>query len=465
MTAHFSCQQIVMATGGQLQQRGAWNHFIGISTDSRTTQTGQLFIPLKGERHDGHDFISLACKRGTGGVLVAETWWRSHFHILPKEVAVISVPDTLTALGDLARTWRQRFCLPLVAITGSCGKTTTKEMAAQIAAAAYQVLKNELNFNNLIGLPQTLLNLNATHQVVIVEMGMNRFGEIRRLAQIAAPTIGVLTNVYPAHTEGVGDIEGVGRAKAELLEALADNQLLIYNQDDQRLARLAERFPGQTLSFGLSAPAQVRGRKRRCHGFQGQAIEFHWQGRPWPVLLKISGLHHLYNSLAAAAVGLALGLPPPQIVAGLENFLPLDKRTQLITLKSGVHIINDSYNANPGSMAMALQTLADLRNQGRTVAALGDMLELGAGAIQAHQELGEQACRHNLDLLVAYGDYRDQVAQAACAAGMAASQVYAVASQAEGVRVLKRFLRPGDWLLVKGSRGMRMENLISALGA
>ncbi|RLA91020.1 MAG: UDP-N-acetylmuramoyl-tripeptide--D-alanyl-D-alanine ligase [Deltaproteobacteria bacterium] len=463
MTAHFSIPDLITATRGQLHQPGSWPHLVGISTDSRTSQSGQLFIALQGENHDGHDFIGKALARGVAGLLVAEAWWRSHPRLVPPEVMVIRVPDTLTALGDLAQAWRRRFSLPVVALTGSCGKTTTKEMAAQVAQVAYRVLKNEMNFNNLIGLPQTLLALNATHQVAVVEMGMNHFGEIRRLTQIAAPTIGVLTNIYPAHTEGVGDVEGVARAKAELLEGLAANQLLIYNQDDPRVARLAQWFPGRTLSFGLSAPAQVRAFNHRSHGIAGQEVKISFPGQTCSVFLRISGLHHLYNSLAAAAVGLALGLSAPQIVAGLENFRPLDKRTQLITLKSGVHIINDSYNANPGSMAMALRTLADLKNQGRAVAVLGDMLELGAGAIQAHQELGEQAGRYKLDLLVTCGAYGELVAEAARAAGMSARQACAVPSHAEGAKILKGFLQPGDWLLVKGSRAMRMENLIKAL--
>lgn len=464
MPAHFTRAELLTATGGTLRQPGAWSQYLGVSTDSRTSQAGQLFVPLQGERHDGHDFIAPALARGITGLLVAETWWQRRLQTLPPEVTVITVADTLTALGDLAHAWRQRFSLPVVAITGSCGKTTTKEMTAQVAAASWRVLKNEMNFNNLIGLPQTLLTLNATHQIAVLELGMNRFGEIRRLGQIARPTIGVLTNIYPAHTEGVGSIEGVAQAKGELLEALENKDLLIYNGDDHRLIEVARRFPGRTLSFGLGAEAQVRGRLQGLPGFQGQQVEFCYQGQRWPVSLKISGPHHVYNSLAATAVGLALGLTPSQIAAALAEFRPLDKRTQLVALKIGVHVINDSYNANPGSMAMALRTLAELKNKSRAAAALGDMLELGNGAKAAHRALGALAAQHKVDFLVIYGDFRHQVADGALAAGMSASQVYAVASHAEGAQILKSFLQPGDWLLVKGSRGMRMEQILTALG-
>jgi len=227
MSATFTSAEILAATRGNLIRRGWWDTFCGVSTDSRTTQTGQIFIPLAGERHDGHDFIAQALHRGARGVLVekrgvsgAAGVWADLKLASTTEITVIAVDAALTALGDLAHAWRGRFALPVVAITGSCGKTTTKEMTAQVLSRAYQVHKNPLNLNNLIGLPLTLLEMDAGHEAAVVEMGMNRFGEIRRLTQIAAPTVGVLTNVYGAHTEGVGDVAGVARAKGEIISAL-----------------------------------------------------------------------------------------------------------------------------------------------------------------------------------------------------------------------------------------------------
>ena len=271
MAAAFTTSDILSATGGTLVHQGAWDTFCGVSTDSRTTQAGGLFIPLTGEKHDGHEFIPAALRRGARGVLVeqrilkatgvgagfkpAPTALGRNF---PPEITVIAIPDALTALGDLARAWRARFGVPVVGITGSCGKTTTKEMIAATLAPAFRVLKNRLNLNNLIGMPLTLLELERTHEAAVVEMGMNAFGEINRLTRISCPTIGVLTNVHPAHTEGVGDIAGVARAKGELIRALDHGAALIYNADDPWVARLAQDFRGPKLSFGLNAAARLR---------------------------------------------------------------------------------------------------------------------------------------------------------------------------------------------------------------
>jgi UDP-N-acetylmuramoyl-tripeptide--D-alanyl-D-alanine ligase len=378
-------------------------------------------------------------------------------------VTVIAVRDALTALGDLARAWRTRFTVPVVGITGSCGKTTTKEMIAAVLEPAFRVLKNRLNLNNLIGMPLTLLELEGTHEAAVVEMGMNAFGEINRLTRIACPTLGVLTNVHPAHTEGVGDIAGVARAKGELIRALDHGAALVYNADDPWVARLAQGFRGPKLSFGLNAAVRLRATDRQTRGRHGQAARLSYQGRNWPLTLSVPGLHMLYNALAATAVGLALGLAPAATAAALGRFRPIHRRSQVETLGSGVHLLNDCYNANPGSMAMALATLMELRDSGRAAAALGDMLELGAGAAADHRELGRRAARLGLDLLVTYGRFRLEVAAGAAEAGLAPDRIFPVESRADGARILQNLLAPGDWLLVKGSRSMHMEGLIDLL--
>jgi UDP-N-acetylmuramoyl-tripeptide--D-alanyl-D-alanine ligase len=466
MRASFTVPEILAATGGTLVRQGAWGTFCGVSTDSRTCQAGELFIPLTGESHDGHEFIPKALMRGARGVLVEQRIAGAGLKPAatgPPEVTLIAVRDTLTALGDLARAWRARFRVPVVAITGSCGKTTTKEMIAAILAPAFRVLKNRLNLNNLIGLPLTLLELEESHEAAVVEMGMNAFGEIQRLTRIACPTVGVLTNVYPAHTEGVGDIAGVARAKGELIQALDSGARLIYNADDSRVVRLARDFRGPQLGFGLGARAHLRARGRQIQGRDGQTARLSYEGREWPLTLAAPGLHMLYNALAATAVGLALGLAPNDTAAALDNFRPIHRRSQVVTLDSGVHLLNDCYNANPGSMAMALSTLMELKDHGRAAAALGDMLELGAGAADGHRELGRQAARQGLDLLVIYGNFRQEVAAGAAEAGLAPERIFPVDRRAEGARILREFLQPGDWLLVKGSRGMHMEELIDRL--
>jgi len=327
----------------------------------------------------------------------------------------------------------------------------------------YRVLKNRLNLNNLIGMPLTLLGLEGSHEAAVVEMGMNAFGEIQRLTNIAAPTVGVLTNVHAAHTEGVGDISGVARAKGELAAALDHGALMVYNADDPWVAPLAQNFHGPVLGFGLGPHAGLRATGRQTLGAGGQQANLHFQGRSWRLTLPAAGLHMLYNALAATAVGLSLGLAPADTARALAGFQPIHRRSQVVTLKSGAHLLNDCYNANPGSMAMALQTLKELRRRGRAAAALADMLELGNGAAAAHRELGRTAARLGLDLLVICGNFRGEVAAGAQEAGLPPSRIVPVASRAEGAQVLREFLQPEDWLLVKGSRSMHMEGLIAAL--
>ncbi|MBM4273244.1 MAG: UDP-N-acetylmuramoyl-tripeptide--D-alanyl-D-alanine ligase [Deltaproteobacteria bacterium] len=499
--AYFTLPEILEATNGVLVQPGAFAAFGGVTTDSRTCQAGEMFIPLKGEHFDGHRFIPGALQRGAWGLLVEERFigrggqgqtapapspkpspptpyrglggefeGRAGESIspgpplnIPIEITVIAVPDTLTALGDLAHAWRRRFAIPVVALTGSCGKTTTKEMIAAVLSRAYRVLKNTMNLNNLIGMPQTLLELDSSHEAAVVEMGMNRFGEIHRLTRIAAPTVGLLLNAHPAHTEGVGDIEGVARAKAELVGALQPSATLVFNDDDPRLAPRAREFSGRTLGFGLGPTANLQARDRRSYGVQGQSATLSFRGQSWPLNLPVAGEHMLMNALAATAAGLCLGLAPEETAGALAGFKPVARRSQVETLTSGVNLLNDCYNANPGSMAVALKTLAELRDHGRLAAALGDMLELGDQSAAAHRDLGRLAAGIGLDILVIYGNFKEDVAAGAQEAGLPSSRVVPVATREEGAMVLKEFLQPGDWLLVKGSRSMHMEGLIELI--
>ncbi len=465
MPATFTAGGIAAATRGLLVRGRAEHAFVGVSTDSRTCQAGELFVPLRGERHDGHAYIPKVLDRGVRGVMVENRILGHNGFLsqLPQDVTAVAVADTLAALGDLAQAWRRHFAIPVVSLTGSCGKTTAKEMIAQVLAPYYRVLKNDLNLNNLIGMPQTLLQLDGTYEAAVVEMGMNRFGEIRRLTEISQPTVGVLLNVYPAHTEGVGCIEGVARAKGELIQGLFPNATLVYNADDLRVACQAGGFKGRRLGFGFGPEADVRALSRHSLGVNGQTIQVSWRGKSWTISLGIPGEHQAMNALAAAAVALALGLPAEEATAHLAGFNAIQRRSQLQDLPSGVHLLNDCYNANPGSMATALCTLSELRGSGRAAAALGDMLELGTAAAEAHRELGRQAAQAGLDLLVVYGNHREEVAAGAQEAGLPPPHLFPVATKEEGARLLKDFLRPGDWLLVKGSRSMRMENIIELL--
>ncbi len=465
MPATFTAAELVAATRGTLLQGKGEDGFVGVSTDSRTCQTGELFVPLHGERHDGHDYIPKALGRGVRGVLVEGRIFPRNGHLppLPQDVTAVAVADTLTALGDLAQAWRRRFSLPVVSLTGSCGKTTAKEMIALILSRFFRVLKNELNLNNLIGLPQTLLQLDGTFEAAVVEMGMNRFGEIRRLTEISRPTVGVLLNVYPAHTEGVGCVDGVARAKGELISALSREATLVYNADDLRVACQAATFSGRRLGFGFGPGADLRGISRQSRGAAGQVIQASWQGASWSIDLGVPGEHQAMNALAATAVAVALGLPLREATSALADFTAIQRRSQVQDLPSGIHLLNDCYNANPGSMATALATLAELKGAGRSAAALGDMLELGAGAATAHRELGRQAAEAGLDFLIIYGNHRGDVAEGAQESGLSGLQIFPVADKKEGAQLLQEFLQPGDWLLVKGSRSMHMEQIVDLL--
>jgi UDP-N-acetylmuramoyl-tripeptide--D-alanyl-D-alanine ligase len=467
MTAVFSAAEIAAATGGTLLQGSPGELLAGVSTDSRTCQAGELFVPLRGEKHDGHRYLPQALNRGVRGAVVAARRAAPGTNValppVPPEFPLVAVADTLTALGDLARTWRRRFAIPVVALTGSCGKTTAKEMTARVLSRAYRVWKNELNLNNLIGLPQTLLGLDASYEACVVEMGMNRFGEIRRLTQISEPTVGVLLNVFPAHTEGVGSVEGVARAKGELIRTMSPEAVLVYNADDPRVAGQAAGFPGRRLGFGFGPGAHLRAVSRRSQGLSGQALELAWEGRTWSLTLPVPGTHQALNALAATAVGLALELPPEETAAALADFAPIQRRSQVEVLPSGVNLLNDCYNANPGSMAAALDTLVELKGTARAAAALGDMLELGDQAVAAHRELGRRVAQAGLSLLVIYGNYRHEVAAGAREAGLPPECLAPVAGHREGAEILRNFLRPGDWLLVKGSRSMHMEGIIALL--
>ena len=465
MPAAFTAAAVAAATRGALIKGREEDAFVGVSTDSRTCQAGELFVPLMGEHHDGHDYIPKALSRGVRGVVMEGRVLRQDGHrsLLPTGVTAVAVPDTLTALGDLAQAWRRRFTIPVVSLTGSCGKTTTKEMTAQVLAGFFRVLKNEMNLNNLIGLPQTLLQLDGSFEAAVLEMGMNRFGEIHRLTEISQPTVGVLLNVHPAHTEGVGCVEGVARAKGELIQALSPAATLIYNADDLRVACQAATFPGRCLGFGFGPDADLRAVSRHAVGPEGQRVEIAWQGSTWSLTLAVPGAHQVLNALAATAVGLALDLPPEETALALADFAAIQWRSQIEVLSTGACLLNDCYNANPGSMATALSTLTELKGSGRAAAALGDMLELGAVSVEAHQELGRQAARAGLDLLVVYGNHRHDVAAGAEEAGFPVQRLKPVATKDEGARLLKNFLLPGDWLLVKGSRSMRMEEVIELL--
>ncbi|MRR53831.1 MAG: UDP-N-acetylmuramoyl-tripeptide--D-alanyl-D-alanine ligase [Deltaproteobacteria bacterium] len=453
----FTVSEIAAVVGGRVS--GAVDSVVqGVSTDSRSVEPGELFVPLRGERFDGHRFIAAALARGVNVILAEQGSY--DLDSLPAGTSCISVPDTLRALGDLAAFHRKRFSLPVVAITGSNGKTTTKEMLATILTCRGEGLKTAGNLNNLIGLPQMVFQLRASHNWAVLEMGMSEPGEIDRLAEIARPDLGVITNVAPAHLLSMGTVAAVAAAKGELFLRLRPGSSAIFNADDPLVSGLPTPSGVSRTSFGL-AEADVRAEKIETLGRAGQAFFLSLPSGMIAVKMKVFGRHNIQNALAAAAAAHLLGLGPDEIRQGLESFSPVAKRLSPEEL-DGILLIDDSYNANPASMRAALTTLAGLKGAGRGIAVLGDMLELGESSPAAHEEIGRLAaqCVERLYLL---GELAEYVARGAAAGGLPAASVVCARNHAEILDDLTSSLRTGDCILVKGSRGMRMETVAEGL--
>jgi len=456
-----TAEAVLQATGGRmLRGESAWP-CRGISTDTRTLVPGNLFIALTGSRFDGHACLAAAAEKGACGLLIRSDW-----PLLEREalaLPVIGVPDTLRAMGDIAHAWRRRFSLPVVTITGSSGKTTTKEMLGAIASLSGEFLKTEGNLNNLIGLPQTLLGLREEQRLAIVEIGTNSPGEIARLATIAAPTVGLITNIGPAHLEGLGSLAGVREEKGSLWRIMDGQGTAIFNHDDPEIAVLAKRWRGQGVTFGLNAGADVAAQDIESAAPEGVRFLLTIAGTSLPIRLHTPGEHNVANALAAAACAWTLGFDLALIAAGLAAFRPAPGRSEVRTLANGAHLIVDTYNANPASVGEALRTLAGLRGGGRAVAILGDMLELGNEANQWHARIGDLAARTGIDHLYLKGNFADQTAAGAIAGGLPAGRITLFEDPRMVLDHLGPRLKKGDWILVKGSRKMRMEAVAEAI--
>jgi UDP-N-acetylmuramoyl-tripeptide--D-alanyl-D-alanine ligase len=336
-------------------------------------------------------------------------------------------------------------------------------MTAAVLKGSYSVLKTEGNFNNLIGLPLTLFGLNDEHEWAVLELGMNHPGEIERLARICIPQIGVITNIAPGHLEGVKDLDGVMRAKGELLDVVGQDGTAVLNIDDERLCRLADSFSGRIVSFGVNNSAEVWATSISQKPTR-ISFDLCWFDASVRVQLPMPGMGAVYNALAAAAVGGRLGLSLEEVKKGLEGISPISGRMEVLTLSGGIHVINDTYNANPGSMSQAIHTLCNLKGNGRGIFVSGDMLELGSHTESAHHDLGVLVARSGISRIFATGDYAQVLAEGAMRAGMDSEDIF-VGTKSEIVKNLKPLLAPGDWILVKGSRLMAMEKVVDGLQA
>jgi UDP-N-acetylmuramoyl-tripeptide--D-alanyl-D-alanine ligase len=422
-----------------------------VSTDSRTLKPGELFVALRGENFDGHKFVQAAAKAGASGAVV-ETNWKGK---VPDEFALLRVPDTLRAYQDLAAKYRKSLSLKVLAITGSNGKTSTKDFAAAVLGRRFQVTKTEGNFNNHIGLPRTILEAAAGDEVAVWEIGMNHPGEVAALARIAAPDAGIITNVGVAHIEFMGSREAIADEKGSLAEAISPAGWLILNADDPFTARIAQRTRARVVLAGTTE-GSIRAAEisQSATGSDFTILEGAHRCR---AQLPVPGLHMIQNALLAVAAGREFGLSLEQAAEGLAA-APLSKARLQIKEIHGVRFIDDSYNANPDSMKAALRTLIELEADGRRIAVLGEMGELGAETESGHREVGEKAATLGVDQLIAIGESGKIVVQAAKTAGL--TNAVAVKSTSEAAQLLEQTARPGDLVLVKGSRLAQTEKVM-----
>jgi UDP-N-acetylmuramoyl-tripeptide--D-alanyl-D-alanine ligase len=448
----FKLSEVIKITQGRPIQKGKARAVKAVSTDSRTLSAESLFICLQGERFDGHEFIKEAVKKKAAAVIVEKEIAK----INNAALWLIKVKDTLRALGDLANYQRSKFELPLIAITGSCGKTTTKEMLARILADRFPVLKSQGTENNLIGLPHTLLRLNRRHRFCVVELGTNKKGEIKRLCEIARPNIGIITNIGQAHLEFFRDENGVLEEKSALFKALPSYGLGVINADDPFLERLSrKKWPFKIISVGMDQAADFRAEKVR---FFKRSLAFDLRGEHFQ--LNILGRHNLYNALAAIASANFLGLDLKIIRQALTNFTLPKMRMQYQQLQ-GVEVINDSYNANPSSVLSALGFFAQYPTSGRRIFVFGDMLELGKKSQRLHRMIGEKVAGSGIDIFVTVGKASHLSAQEAMRKKMPGKFVWRCVSPEQASSVLAHLARRRDAILIKGSRKICMERALA----
>ena len=466
--ASFTMDEILQATEGTLLWGSSGHRARSVSTDSRQVRQGDLFIALKGENFDGHRFVKGAMDDGAVGAIIARKAWPSVLRWVRgyrkkrsnSSPFVIGVNDSLRAYQNLAAYHRRRFSIPLVAVTGSNGKTTAKEMVSHVVARRWRTLKTEGNYNNSIGVPKTLFRLTGRYEAAVIEMGVDQEGQTTRLCEMAQPTVGVITNVGPDHLEFFGTIQGSARAKAELLPALPQDGVAVLNADDAYFKTFARKAKCHVVSYGFSPKADVRASDVLVNR-GGSSFRLHLprRTRAKHVQLRVAGQHNVSNALAGAAVGHALGLSGQDISIGLGKMRAASMRSQIHHFK-GVTYLYDCYNANPASMEAAIDLLRELAKGHRTIAVLGEMRELGANEVAFHQEIGRYVAKKNLSYLIACGPLGSQIADGAKEKGMSTFNVIAVKAVAEAAKVLQRIVSRGDVVLLKASRGVQMEKVL-----
>jgi UDP-N-acetylmuramoyl-tripeptide--D-alanyl-D-alanine ligase len=426
---------------------------MGYSIDSRTLNPGDLFIAISGERFDGHDYVQAALEKGAVGAII-----EAGKKVDGDPLRLLQVEDSLKALQLLGAAARRLWGKPLLAVTGSAGKTTTKEILAHILSTRFRVMKSSGNLNNHIGLPLQLLKLEAEHDLGVVEMGMNHAGEIRALGELAHHDLAVVTTVAPVHLEFFGSLAEIARAKYEIIETLHPGGVAVLNADDDYVCQFGRDFKGKVVTFGIKRSADVTARKVQINGAEGSTFELVVGSVGEPVTFPLVGEHNIYNALAAAAAAMERGISPSQAAAALSSIAPPDKRGQVLHL-NGATIINDCYNSNPRALEAMIDTLASMKAE-RRILVVGEMLELGTTAEALHRQCGKHAADKKIDMVIGVRGMARAVAEAACGSG---TQAQFVETPEQAGEWLARNVRPGDAVLLKASRGVKLELALTML--
>ena len=447
---------ILKATNGKLLLDSPESRITGVSTDSRSIKEGEIFFALEGENYDGHKFVEQAISNGAVGAVISSNKEAVYSLLYGfKKCILIGVADTLKALGDLAKFYRKSLRTSFIAVTGSNGKTTTKDMIYHVLRNFNSVTRSRKSFNNFIGVPLTIFDTDFTQDFCVVEMGTNAPGEIRRLSEIVFPDFTILTNISCTHLEGLGNIEGVANAKAEFIENMAENGILITNADDDWCNRIANRFNGKVISFGFNKSADIKASnvKRDDSGFVLTVND------SFTVKLSVLGKHNIYNAMAAIAICYAVGISMENICDKFIDFkLPSMRMEKQVC--GDIVVINDGYNSNPSSMSAALEEFSQLTTPGRKILVCGDMLELGNCAESLHREIGAEVAKTDIDALWTVGSFSRFVAEEAITNGMPEEKIRSCETLKEVFSFVTSQLKKDDIVLIKGSRGMKLENVV-----
>jgi UDP-N-acetylmuramoyl-tripeptide--D-alanyl-D-alanine ligase len=454
-------KQLEEATGGTLVSGPKTATLNGVSIDSRTLKPADLFFAIRGERNNGHDHIPAALQKGASGAVVD-----LQFAIppdYPADKILLRVHDTHEALKDLAANLRRRWRGSLIAVTGSMGKTTTKEFISQVLQTEFSVYRSPGNLNNLFGLPLALFGLSPEDHIGVFEMGMSAPGEIAEMCRIALPDCGVITNVAPVHLEFFDSIEGIARAKAELAEGLSANGTLIYNADDPQVCAIAHRFKGDKISFGISPSADVRAENIEVAGLAETRFHLICEGTSCRAILPLCGSHFVMDALPAVALARRYGLGLAQIAESLRHLRQANMRGQIRHFREGFAIVDDSYNSNPRALSQMIETAAAIPGYTRKILVAGEMLELGKESASLHYECGALAARRGMDIVVGIQGNARELARGAVDAGLPDTRVHFFTEVNPASDFIYRKVQKGDLVLIKGSRGVHLEKMVQTL--